>query len=90
MVDEIELAFREHARDTINLASYTRPMFGKHLTQTIDEFSKSVTGPSGWIDVYKKRQEQQNNRKHTVWFDLWLSPTDLQGAQTFAQPQQPM
>ena len=89
VVDEIELAFREYARGTINLASYTRPMFGKHLTQIIDEFNKSMAGPSGWRDVYK-RQEQQNNRKRTVWFNLWLSPTDLQGAQTFAPPQQPV
>ena len=69
MVDEIELAFREYARDTINLASYTRPMFGKHLTQTIDEFSKSVTGPSGWRDVYK-RQEQE--RQFILFWELQI------------------
>ncbi len=83
-IEDIEEAFRKQTQDSINFSSYTRAVFGRQLKAIMDE-KKTTSGISGWKDVYSK-QAQLNNRKHTVWVNLWLSPTELQSGQTFAPP----
>ncbi len=79
-IEDIEEAFWKHTQDSINVSSYTRAVFGRQLKAIMDE-KKITSGISGY-----SKQAQLKNRKHTVWVNLWLSPTELQPGQTFAPP----